>query len=162
MRAVTKFPHHLQKQLCGIALLLASVVVLPACQVVSEPPSPPSPLRGQVTVLAQALVGIPYHYGGVDIDGFDCSGFVRYVYGAFGIELPHSARAQSRLKPRVDLAQAQPGDLLVFRLRRTWHSAIYLGERRFVHSPSRGGRVRIETLDAYWLPRLKAAIAPLK
>ncbi len=141
-------------------VLLSLVALAPACQVVSEPP-PPSPLRSQVTLLAQALVGVPYRYGGIDIDGFDCSGYVRYVYGCFGIELPHSARALGRLRPRVKLAEAEPGDLLVFRLRRTWHVAVFLGEGRFIHAPSRGGRVRIEALDSYWQTRLRATVAPL-
>lgn len=125
----------------------------------------PSPVRGvprrQVVALAMNLAGLPYVYGGSDIDGFDCSGLVYYVYDCFGIRLPRNAREQSKLPGAVRLKRAVAGDILVFRLKKDWHSAIYLGDSRFVHAPSARGWVRVETLNDYWLPRLKAVIAVL-
>ncbi|MBN2347112.1 MAG: C40 family peptidase [Candidatus Aminicenantes bacterium] len=118
-------------------------------------------LRRQVVFLARSLVGIPYVYGGTDIDGFDCSGLVHYVYDCFGIRLPRSAREQARLPHKVRLRSARAGDILVFRLKRAWHSAIFLGGRRFVHAPSAPGRVRVEELGGYWLSRLEAVVSIL-
>ncbi len=141
-------------------LALLALLAAAACAVRTEPPRRPA-LRGQIVALAANLVGLPYAFGGADIDGFDCSGLVHYVYGCFGVRLPRSAREQSRLGGKVRLRQAQPGDILVFRLNRAWHSALFLGGGRFVHAPSSGGWVRLETLNEYWLPRLKTAIAVL-
>jgi len=140
--------------------LAVIVALLWACATSSKPPVR-SVLRRQVTALAASLAGLPYVYGGSDIDGFDCSGLVFYVYDCFGIRLPRSAREQSKLPGAVRLKRAAAGDILVFRLKKAWHSAIYLGDGRFVHAPSARGWVRVETLNDYWLPRLKTAVAVL-
>ncbi len=142
--------------LLPVALLLA----LCACATRIEPVAA-QVRRRQVVDLAMGLVGVPYVFGGGDIDGFDCSGLVRYVYDCFGIRLPRSAREQARLPGAVKLKHAAPGDILVFRLRKSWHSAIYLGDGRFVHAPSTEGRVRFEVLGTYWLSRLEAVVAVL-
>ncbi len=146
-----------------IRLLPALAVIfalLWACVARGKPPAR-SVLRRQVAALAVSLAGLPYMYGGRDIDGFDCSGLVYYVYDCFGIRLPRSAREQSRLPGAVRLKRASAGDILVFRLKKAWHTAIYLGDGRFVHAPNARGWVRLETLNDYWLPRLKSAIAVL-
>jgi cell wall-associated NlpC family hydrolase len=152
--------HPLTARAPRTAALLALLAALAACAVRTEPP-PRAALRRQVAALALGLAGLPYAYGGGDIDGFDCSGLVHYVYGCFGIRLPRSAREQSRLRRAVRLRQAAPGDILAFRLKRSWHTAIFVGAGRFVHAPSSGGWVRLETLNDYWLPRLEAVIAVL-
>jgi len=134
-----------------------------ACTVRNEP-EVRSVSRRQIVALAQSLVGIPYIYGGSDIDGFDCSGFVFYVFDCFGIRLPRSAREQAQLgrgRGAVSPRHAEPGDILVFKLKRDWHSAIYLGDGRFVHAPNTEGWVRFEKLNDYWLSRLEGVIAVL-
>jgi cell wall-associated NlpC family hydrolase len=140
----------------ALFLLLASS----SCAVRSAPPAR-HVLRRQVVDLAASLAGVPYVYGGSDIDGFDCSGLVYYVYDCFGIRLPRSAREQADLPRAVRLKRAAPGDILVFRLKKAWHSAIYLGDGRFVHAPNAAGWVRLELLNDYWLSRLKTVIAVL-
>lgn len=111
---------------------------------------------------ALALIGTPYHARGTSPEtGFDCSGFVGYVFrSAGGIELPRTADGMFRLPvperaQRVERADIQPGDLLFFRIghrrRHIDHVAIALGEGRFVHAPASGGQVRVESLDMpYW------------
>ncbi len=160
MRAQATGIHPLFPRAPRTAALLALLAALAVCAVRTEPPLRAA-LRRQVVGLALSLAGLPYAYGGGDIDGFDCSGLVHYVYGCFGIRLPRSAREQARLKGAVRLRQAGPGDILAFRLKRSWHTAIYLGDGRFVHAPSSGGWVRLETLNDYWLPRLEAVVAVL-
>jgi cell wall-associated NlpC family hydrolase len=137
--------------------LLALILGFAVGQTWSES-MPKQVLRRQVAELARNLVGIPYRFGGVDIDGFDCSGLVYYVHDCFGISLPRSAREQGRLDGAVPLQRAAAGDILVFKIGRLWHSAIYLGDGRFVHSPNAGGWVRIEILNEYWASRLRRAI----
>jgi len=137
-------------------------LLLACCACAVRPELPRHPLfRRQVVELAVSLVGVPYVFGGSDIDGFDCSGLVHYVFDCFGIRLPRSAREQALLPGAVRLRRAAPGDILVFRLQQAWHSAIYLGEGRFVHAPTALGWVRLETLNDFWLSRLKTVIAVL-
>lgn len=111
---------------------------------------------------ALSLSGTPYQYGGDSPDsGFDCSGFVRYVFRrSLGIELPRSTREINRLGQSVDLAQLRPGDLVFYDTLRSMfsHVGIYLGDDRFVHSPSSGGSVRVEHMqDNYWRRRYNGA-----
>ncbi len=140
----------------ALFLLLASC----ACGVRTLPPHR-AVQRRQIVGLAQNLAGLPYVYGGSDIDGFDCSGLVFYVYDCFGIRLPRSAREQGRLPGTVKLKHASPGDILVFKVKKVWHTAIYMGEKRFVHAPNSGGWVRCEELNEYWLSRLETVVAVL-
>ncbi len=116
----------------------------------------------EVLVNALSLTGIRYHYGGNSPEtGFDCSGFVRYVFKqATSLTLPHSALAISQLGKSVPKNELQPGDLVFFNtLKSTFsHVGIYLGNNRFIHSPSSGGQVRVESMvDGYWAKRFNGA-----
>jgi hypothetical protein len=157
MNTTRQFPKPSKyRRLLALSLLLAAC----ACAVRSQPQSR-SVMRRQIVALAQSLAGLPYVYGGSDIDGFDCSGFVFYVYDCYGIRLPRSAREQGRLPGSVKLKHAAPGDILVFKLKKILHSAIYLGEGRFIHAPNAEGWVRFEKLNEYWLSRLETVVAVL-
>jgi cell wall-associated NlpC family hydrolase len=119
---------------------------------------------GMQTTLDEAmdLLGIRYRRGGTSPEtGFDCSGFVRYVFSeSLGLSLPHSAAAISQDGERVDKQELQPGDLVFFNtMRRAFsHVGIYLGNNMFVHAPRSGGRVRIEDMgDRYWSRRYNGA-----
>ncbi len=146
-----------RRLLLAFSLLLA----LSACAVRTEPRIP-DVRRLQVVDLARNLAGVPYVFGGSDIDGFDCSGLVFYVYDCFGIRLPRSARKQAEFPGSIRLKHATPGDILVFKLKKVWHSAIFVGDNCFIHAPNSGDRVRIEALNSYWLSQLKAVVAILE
>ena len=115
-----------------------------------------------VLLSALALSGTPYKFGGNTPDtGFDCSGFVRFVFSqAANLTLPHGARAISQLGKSIPVDQLQPGDLVFFNtLKHAFsHVGIYLGDGRFIHAPSSGGGVHIVSMnDAYWAKRFNGA-----
>lgn len=104
--------------------------------------------RQNVVGVAKKHLGAPYRWGGSSPEGFDCSGFVRYVYAQVGISLPHNAAEQYRHGAPVSRDQLKPGDLVFFdRLR---HNGIYVGGRRFIHAGRSGKRVGISRLDEEW------------
>src|SRR5260364_21574 len=86
--------------------------------------------------------------------GFDCSGLVHYVFqNTLGLTLPRRADAMSRIGNKITVDNLQPGDLVFFNTRRRTfsHVGIFIGNHQFVHSPSKGRRVRIDSLDnRYW------------
>ena len=111
---------------------------------------------------ALSLSGTPYRYGGNSPDtGFDCSGFVRHVFHqSLSIDLPRSTREINRFGEPVATKQLQPGDLVFYNtLRHAFsHVGIYLGDNRFVHSPSSGGSIRVENMrEPYWVSRFNGA-----
>ena len=152
----------------GIILSACLGAILPSqaqdAQTTADMQSP-----GLVTSLldkAKAYLGTPYHYGGTTPKGFDCSGFVRFVFGSFGFGLDRSSYSQANQGEPVDLQQIQPGDLLFFRTRgnqnRVSHVGIYLGQGQFIHAGSWGGPgkrgVKIGELDSsYYANRLISA-----
>ena len=120
---------------------------------------------GAVIAAALELRGISYRLGGEDPEtGFDCSGFVRYVYQqALGSELPGNSTSQFAEGDRVDKSDLKMGDLVFFKThgKRVSHVGIYLDNGLFIHAPSRGKRVRIDHLDeSYWAKRFAGAKRP--
>ena len=116
----------------------------------------------EVLVNALSLTGIKYQYGGSTPEtGFDCSGFVRYVFmQATSLTLPRNALAISKLGQTVPKDELQPGDLVFFNTLKSAfsHVGIYLGNNRFIHSPSAGGQVRVENMqDGYWAKHFNGA-----
>jgi cell wall-associated NlpC family hydrolase len=117
---------------------------------------------GDVVVGALNMIGVRYRWGGTSPDsGLDCSGFVRYVFqDTLGLALPRRAEEMSRVGEKVRVADLKPGDLVFFNtMRRTFsHVGIYIGDNKFVHSPSTGSTIRVDDMDdAYWEKRFTGA-----
>lgn len=115
----------------------------------------------RVTALAEANVGQPYVWGGSLPGGFDCSGFVQYVYGKMGVQLPRTVAEQIGVGKKVDLAGLRPGDLVFFSNTYTAglsHIGIYLGNNQFVHAADEARGVTVSNMqDDYWKPRFFSA-----
>ncbi len=115
----------------------------------------------QIADLAEQYVGSRYVWGGTGPTGFDCTGFVMFIYGQFGVSLPHNEAGQLNSGVRVSGDELQPGDVLVFA--NTYraglsHVGIYVGEGRFVHAVDESHGVMVSNLwDGYWSPRFVGA-----
>ena len=106
------------------------------------------------------LRGIPYRNGGSDPSGFDCSGFVQWVFAQNGVRLPREVREQYDAGRRIDLRDVMPGDLLFFETvsHGASHVGVAIGGDQFVHAPSSQGVVRVERFTAnYWSMRFVGA-----
>jgi len=113
-----------------------------------------------VTNTALAFRGVPYVNGGTGPAGFDCSGFVQYVFAQHQRVLPRDVRQQALTGTPVDRAHIIAGDLLFFDTGGAGpsHVGIALDRSRFVHAPSERGVVRIEALELpYWAHRYLSA-----
>ena len=112
----------------------------------------------ELAMQAMGMLGIHYKYGGSTPEsGLDCSGLVRHIFKeTWGLILPRTSVEISHVGKHVDKDDLQPGDLVFYNtlLKGFSHVGIYLGDRKFIHSPSAGGQVRIESMDiAYWKKR---------
>jgi cell wall-associated NlpC family hydrolase len=105
------------------------------------------PIRALLTS-ARRYLGVPYVWGGEDPSGFDCSGYVQYLYGLHGVQLPRTADVQFMAGRSVPRGQEQPGDLVFFETYAPGasHVGVYLGRGAFIHASS-VGFVRISSLE---------------
>lgn len=89
------------------------------------------------------LIGAPYHFGGADLQGFDCSGLAVFAYERAGVEIPRTAREQQVAARPVTVEALSPGDLVFFRIHSLHvnHVGIYTGGGRFIHAPRSGETV---------------------
>jgi cell wall-associated NlpC family hydrolase len=126
----------------------------------AAPASPPAPRTNAASIVKDALAlrGAPYRNGGSDPKGFDCSGFVQYVFGMHGVKLPRGTREQLEHGIEVRLAAIAPGDLIFFSTtasNEASHVGVAVGGDEFVHAPSSRGVVRVEKFSApYWSRRI--------
>jgi cell wall-associated NlpC family hydrolase len=112
-------------------------------------PNVPAARYSQVVGIALQYLGIPYVWGGASPSaGFDCSGFVQYIYAQVGVYLPHHAASQYNYGVPVSREQLAPGDLVFFD--GLGHVGIYIGDGQFVHAPHTGDVVKISSLYDSW------------
>lgn len=117
----------------------------------ANPPYPNFDLASVYNVATQ-YIGTPYVYGGATPAGFDCSGFVMYVYAQFGVGMPHSSSGQGSMGTRISEADAVPGDLVIM----SGHDGFYAGGGMILHAPYEGASVRVQPIwtSDYYIVRI--------
>jgi peptidoglycan DL-endopeptidase CwlO len=120
-------------------------------ELLASPPYPNFDLASVYNVATQ-YIGVPYVYGGATPAGFDCSGFVMYVYAQFGVSMPHSSTSQGAMGTRISEADAVPGDLVIM----DGHDGFYAGNGMILHAPYEGASVRIQPIwtSDYYIVRI--------
>lgn len=160
-------------RLVRLAIVLVAVTLTAACASSGAVPKPfpgspeasppeaaPLPRADTAAIVKDALAlrGVPYRNGGSDPKGFDCSGFVQYVFAKHGVKLPRGTRDQMEHGTEMRLAGIAPGDLIFFSTTATKepsHVGVAIGGDEFVHAPSSRGVVRVEKFSApYWSRRI--------
>ncbi len=120
----------------------------PAAEVEAAIAAAPPSRYGGVVGIAMQYLGVPYRWGGASPSGFDCSGFVMYVYAQLGVSLPHYTGSQWGMGVPVSRTDLQPGDLVFFN--GLGHVGIYAGGGSFVHAPHTGDVVKVSSLGEGW------------
>jgi cell wall-associated NlpC family hydrolase len=147
-----------------VILLLSACGSQPSRQEspVSIAPSNEESQMNNMAIYAMSLSDTRYKWGGTSrANGFDCSGFVQFVFqNSLGLQLPRTSAEMSRVGTPLAPTQLRPGDLVFFNTTRTpnSHVGIFIGENRFVHSPKTGKAISIASLnDKYWNARFNGA-----
>lgn len=106
----------------------------------------------EIVQLAQSFLGVRYVWGGISPEGFDCSGFVRYIYSRYGVDLPRTSRDMYDNSGSA-VSDPKPGDLVFFSKGNVSHVGIYLGDGRFISATTSNG-VHVDSLSSkYWSSR---------
>ncbi|MFV8313510.1 LysM peptidoglycan-binding domain-containing protein [Aerococcus viridans] len=135
-----------------------------AAQAEAEAQAAAQAQSGNVTALlnnAYAQVGVPYVWGGKSPSGFDCSGFVNYVYKqTYGVNVGSYTGEQQYAGPKIAVSSAQPGDLIFWgSYGSPYHVAISLGNGQYIHSQRPGETVHSESINPYWAPSFAVSMA---
>jgi len=138
---------------CGAIICVIILSAIGCASFPTQPVTEHTPTTGEKAAhIAETMIDRPYKYRGDSPAGFDCSGLVQYSYQAAGLDVPHGTKAL-RNRTRAIGRNLQTGDLLFFteRGKKYSHVGIYLENDIFVHAPSKGGKVRKDSLqDPYW------------
>ncbi len=134
-----------------ITAFIIYILILPSCASLK---STNSNQRLLIIRIAKNMLNKQYKYGKQDPSwGFDCSGLTQYAYREAGIRIPRTSQNQYNYSRKISLSEIKPADLIFFSTNGSGasHVGIYLGDNKFIHSPSQGKRIQIVSIDnPYW------------
>jgi cell wall-associated NlpC family hydrolase len=137
-----------------------TATVLPTAELISSKKSKKTTINftpAKLVKVAKRYAGIRYSYGGSSpSSGFDCSGFTKFIYAKFGVDLPHSAWAQGQKGHRVSKAKAKPGDLVI--TSGGSHVGIWVSKGKFIDAPKPGQSVHVRKIytSNYYIVRVES------
>ena len=140
----------------SISILILIILLVSGCQ---QTHTVNTSTAAAATRIAESMIGQPYRYGGHSPGGFDCSGLVWYSYKKAGVKTARTSKQLRKQAKKISRKKMRAGDLVFFKgWVRTGHVGMYLGNNRFIHSPSSGKKVKIDRMDTgYWDEHFKSA-----
>jgi hypothetical protein len=145
----------MSKKLVAICMSLVMLMTLIPVEQASA-----SSTADNIVSTARDYIGTPYRYGGTTPSGFDCSGYMQYVFNKEGISLPRTTAQQARIGTSVNKSELQKGDLVFFDINGSGisHAGIYIGNDNFIHASSSRGVAMASVNDPhYWKDRYHSA-----
>lgn len=147
-------------KLFTVLAIVSYSLLLSGCS--SSPNDKGSSSKQTIVKTAKKMLGVKYRYGGTSPKrGFDCSGLVQYTHKAAGIKLPRTTGQQFKASRWISRKNLEAGDLVFFKTSvssAVSHVGIYLGKNKFIHAPSSGKHVKINSMkEKYWLKRFTSA-----
>lgn len=149
---------------CPLLIVYACIVFFVAVGILCHSllfSSTECPASEDIISLAIQYLDVPYRYGGDTPEGFDCSGYMQYLFGRFGYQLPRTADKQATIGIPVAFANLLPGHLVCFATDETpdiTHNGMYIGNWQFIHASSSAKKVIISSLtENYWKNAFRTA-----
>lgn len=141
-------------------MMIAVLLISAAPMMTSEADAASGATPDQIAEYALKFKGVPYKWGGTTPSGFDCSGYIRYVYGNFGISLPRTSAEQFNVGTAVSKSNLKKGDLVFFA--NTYkpgisHTGIYIGNGNVISAESQGISISNINTNPYWAPKYAGA-----
>ena len=132
-----------------------STGIVPSAAALNKTAATPS----KIIATAKKYIGVPYVWGGSTPSGFDCSGYVQYVFKAHGISLPRTSKEQYGVGTSVSKSKLKAGDLVFFNTEGSGvsHLGIYVGNNQFIHASTSKGVIISSLSNTYWAPRYYGA-----
>lgn len=119
------------------------------------------PAKGDIVTLAKQYLGVPYRYGGSTPAGFDCSGYIMFLFHQLGKDIPRTADQQATVGKPVAVGKLRPGDVVYFATTdepTISHIGLYIGNHQFIHASSTAKKIIISNLtESYWQKALRGA-----